>query len=111
MASNDFPQIMATARTRSRLTAAEFDYSLATRSTLASGALSAIANACYDLANAGLPEVDETTTDEDLTARRERADALHRSVFGEIDSAVAVANAKSYTGWSGASGGPIRYAS
>lgn len=101
-----FAEIVAVARRHLDMTADEFDYALATEQTRAHAALG---EAVRILANRGRPEVQPGDGPEVLRARDERADDLMRRVRPDIDRMVAEAKSKSYTGWSAASRGPIRY--
>jgi hypothetical protein len=110
--SEKFAAIVAVARRATGYSAAEFDYSLVTGYAEhdTESALGAIDGAIYTVANEHLPMVDTTTTREDLLQRRANAEALRVQLQPEIDAMVAAAKGKSYTGWSNASRGPIRYA-
>jgi hypothetical protein len=105
-----FATIVAEARRDSGLTAAEFDYQLNQGAALGFRAYDALGNAIYRIANAGQPEIVEGTPMSVLGERLARADALRERYADEIDQMIARAKAKSYTGWSNASRGPIRYA-
>lgn len=105
--SSEFRKIMAVARRRSGKTAAAFDYSLSIGETVDTdgeytGAIIAIDNAIYDIANPG----NAGTSDE----KHRRKVALKARIAPELDALIAECAAKSYTGWSNASSGPIRYA-
>lgn len=107
MESPAFRKIMATARRRHGGTAAEFDYSLSTGQAVDAdgeytGAVVAVDNAIYTVANDG-----HAGTAEEHAAR---ARALREQITPELDTLIAECKAKSYTGWSNASRGPIRYA-
>lgn len=98
----DFAAIVSTARRRADMTAAEFDYSLFAQD---GKALAALQDAVYALANRGHDPVDDETQN-----RQARAEALRTEVQAQIDAMIDAAKAKRYTGWSDASGGPVRYA-
>lgn len=89
-----FASIVTAARRNAGLTAAEFDYQLSLGSELGSRAYNGLGNALYQ---AGVAE--------GVTAAE-----MGERLGAEINQLVADANAKSYTGWSNASRGPIRYA-
>jgi hypothetical protein len=99
-----FADIYAEARAASQLTAAEFDYSLANGPGTAIGAL---ADAAYVLATADLP----LKTWADLPARHAAAEALIDATRHERTARISAAKRRTYTGWSNASRGPIRYGS
>lgn len=105
----DFPALVAVARRRSGMTAAEFDYSLAFGGE-ENRARAALADAAYTLATEGLPVVDTTTPVEELARRIELGHVLLYGHRASIESMTVAAKAKTYTGWSSASRGPIRYA-
>jgi hypothetical protein len=101
--------VIAAARRRSGLTAAEFDYRLSLGPESGAAAYNALGNAVYDIANEGHPEV--TVGAHDVAAdRSRRASALHAALAADVAELVADAKAQAYTGWSVASRGPIRYA-
>jgi hypothetical protein len=102
-----FAQIVTHAQARTNMYGAEFDYNLF---AYGQTSLAALADATYELANSHLPAVDTSTTDDDLRQRRANADALMNATRDERDAMVAAAKQKTYTGWSTASRGPIRYA-
>jgi len=96
-----FQQILTQAKTTSQLTAAEFDHSLATGDTSLAGALHHLGNAIHRAANPG---------DSGSAAdRADRARALNAKLTPQIEALITAARGKSYTGWSDASSGPIRY--
>lgn len=103
-----FTEIVTLARQlagTSGMTEAEFDYSLATEGHNPEDASAAMWNAAYYLANADLPEVDDTTTAENLRQREANAKALLSTVESDRVAMIAAAKAKSYTGWSDAARG------
>lgn len=102
-----FAAIIAYARRVEHLTAAEMDHSLA----MGDGtAMAALGNAAYRIANEHLPEVTPATNVDELLGRRLNADALIDATTPDRDAMVADAKTRSFTGWSDASRGPIRYA-
>jgi hypothetical protein len=111
--ADTFAAIIADARHRSGLTAAEFDYAM--QATLSATwrfgdrAQMALGNAVYDAANLGFPEVTEGAHDV-AQERGRRADELHEQLRPLIADLIAEAGRKSYVGWSSANSGPIQYA-
>lgn len=107
MTSEAFAAIIAAAHRLAGMTAAEFDYDMAYRRT--ERARMALGSAIYDAANAGHPEVTPGAIDI-ARDRQRRAEELQAELQPQIEAFIARAKAQSYTGWSGASQGPIRYA-
>lgn len=107
-----FAAIVAAARRDAQLTAAEFDYQLNLGSEVGARAYQGLANAIWDLANEGHPDV-ELGRHDIFADRERRADALRERFADDIDRMIATAKTRCYTGWSdtaGAPTGPIRYA-
>lgn len=102
----EFRKIMDAARRAHGKTSAQFDYSLAFGETSGENqyesAGNAVRNAIWDVANQ-----DQGGTEADQMAR---VRALRERIQPELDALTAECAAKSYTGWSKASRGPIRYA-
>lgn len=105
--STNFAAIVSDARRHVRwgagMTAAEFDFSLTSKDGVA---MAALGDMIYVHANRHLPAVQ---TDADLSQRRANAAVLNQALRPQIDAMVAAAKTKAYTGWSDASGGPVRY--
>ncbi len=101
MSADLFAHITSKARQDKQMTSAEFDYSLAMNDGKAGGA---IYDACYAYAYADQFPVT------DIAAATQRAGELQDSLRPWIEQRTVEASARSYTGWSTASGGPIRYA-
>lgn len=102
--------LRARARAVSGLTAAEFDYSLATGGT---DALVAMNNAAYELANQHMPGFQEDEGAEALAERRQRGEDLWRQVRPEVEAMVERSKRMRFTGWSDAArvrGGRVNYA-
>lgn len=102
--------LRAKVRAQGEMTAAEFDYSLATGD---GRALNAMNHAAYLLANEDHPDVQPGDSDHVLAERRQRADALWEQVWPEVEAMVRRAKAMEFTGWSAAAkarGQKIAYA-
>lgn len=99
-----FAAIIMQARQHAGMSAAEMDFSLTQPHGQAHGALH---DACWTLANANWSTGAGTHAE-----MRAKADALWAAVDGEAEYTAMVerAKAKSYTGWSVQSQGPVRYA-
>lgn len=97
-----FAHIIMEARSRANLSAAEMDCSLAGNQE----AIGALRSACWSLAN---PQ--ESWPGSTLESMRAKDDALWASLNGDAELAGMIERAKSltYTGWSNASRGPVRY--
>lgn len=110
---SDIDELVTAARRHAGMTAAEFDYSLAFGAHRAGelhNAYFALSSAAYLLATESLPAVDETTSADDLARRHQLGRNLLESYRADLDAMIAAARAKTYNGWSSASGGPISYA-
>jgi hypothetical protein len=103
-APTTFAHIIMQARQHVGMTAAEMDFSLTQSDGDAHGALR---TACWMLANPSATRSTGSPAD-----KRAKADALWSAVDGDAEYAAMVerAKAKSYTGWSVQSQGPVRYA-
>lgn len=102
-----FAAIVAKARLRAGLTAAEFDYALAQGPEVGVRAYEALYGAVHDLANQGHPLSSPNSQADERAARGRTLYAEHAEA---IERLAVEARAKRYTGWSAASRGPIRYA-
>lgn len=102
-----FAAIVSLARRQAALTAAEMDYSLAVGDGTGRRAL---ANAAWDIANAGRdhPPGDEGNATIGQ-ARARRGERLNAAIQPLVDAMTATAKTHTYVGWSTASTGPIRY--
>jgi hypothetical protein len=105
-----FAEIVTEARLRNPdWSDAEWDYSFAFPDGRRDG-VAALGHAAYIVANRHLPEVTPDTPVSDLADRRYNAHALIEATTAEREALIAAAKAKSYTGWSVHSSGPIQYA-
>lgn len=103
-----FTRIVGAARSLSGLTAAQFDYSLQSDGA-DSRAAQALHNVIYAAATRELRAVTEGD-DEAVAARWDAAKAAREHYTTDIVTMIDDARRKSYTGWSRANSGPIRYA-
>lgn len=106
MSHPQFAAIVACARRQSGMTAAEMDYSLSTGDTSLYGAIVALRNATWHIAN---PDAHEFGAD----GTNDRARALWNAIRPDFDAMVTAAQGKTYLGWSTAAraaGQKIRYA-
>lgn len=105
-----FAAVVSDARLVAGMTAAEMDYSLAMEQVGAGTGMAALRDAIDRLATRGLPEVKPGDVEGMCEVRQRARDEAHERFTPDIKAMVAAAKTKSYSGWSDASSGPIRYA-
>lgn len=106
----DIQHIAATAIARARATknsSAAFDHQVSIEGIMARGELY---NEIYGIANEALGPVQPGDGRTALVERKRRADELWEQVLPELENYARKCRCRRYTGWSLASGGPIRYA-
>lgn len=108
--AHSFATLVAVARRHAEMTTAEFDHSLAFPDGHNRSAHAALGHAAYRLVTEGLPAIRPGTPGDELDRRDAAAKALLSAHKASIDAMVTEAKRRSYTGWSNASRGPIRYA-